>query len=206
MLRLRYSTYAAASLPGVYESPSWPAAWVHFRLCALFLAAGFAWTFNLIVFASFGINWQLIFGDDISVLANLSAAFIARICGAAFLWLWVCVAMFVQSLGDIADGSQLGEDSSAVENALVWPQVASAVVVWCPVLLLFLPLPVLHWRSRVAWMLMIFKMVVVPFTEVKLRSFCNPRHALTAASRRSLGLCFLSATSCVRTAAQSQTS
>ena len=63
------------------------AAWVHFRLGALVLAAAFSWVFNLIVFASFGINWQLIFGEDSAGAAAVSAATIARVCGAATLWL-----------------------------------------------------------------------------------------------------------------------
>jgi hypothetical protein len=162
----RYSVFTATSSSEVSESVAWPAAWAHFRLCALLLAAGFAWTFNLAVFASFGINWQLIFGDDIACIADFSAAAIARVCAAALLWLWVCIAMFVQSLANSADAAQLGEDNAMIESVFVWPQVASATIVYCPLLLLLLPLPVLYWRSRLAVLLIAMRMAIVPFTEV----------------------------------------
>ena len=141
------------------------AAWVHFRLSALVLAAAFSWVFNLIVFASFGINWQLIFGEDSAGAAAVSAATIARVCGAATLWLWICTASFVQNL---VDQKAILHAASDVVNhsAYFWPQVASASIVGLPLLLLLLPLPVLAWRSRLSWVLLICKMLAVPFVEV----------------------------------------
>jgi hypothetical protein len=169
----RYSLYATASYSDISESPAWPAAWAHFRLCALFLAAGFAWAFNLIVFATFGINWQLIFGNDIAGLVDLSAATISRVCVAALLWLWVCVAMFVQTLADAADAGRVGEDGHSLEGVLVWPQLASFTIVGSPLLLLLLPLPAARWRSRLAWLAMAFKMMIVPFTEAMSCAPCK---------------------------------
>lgn len=144
------------------------AAWVHFRLSALALAAGFSWVFNLIVFASFGINWQLIFGEEAAGGAAVSAATIARVCGAATLWLWICTASFVQNL--VEQKAVLHAVSDVVhQSAYFWPQVASVSIVGLPLLLLLLPLPVLAWRSRFSWVLLMCKMLAVPFVEVGVR-------------------------------------
>ncbi len=147
------------------------AAWVHFRLSALALAAAFAWVFNLIVFASFGINWRLIFGEACAGAAAVSAATIARVCGAAALWLWICTASFVQNL--VEQKAVLHAVSDVVKHAAYfWPQVASASIVGVPLLLLLFPLPVLAWRSRLSWVLLICKMLAVPFVEVRVNHVC----------------------------------
>ncbi len=118
------------------------------------------------VFDSFGINWQLIFGEEIAGAADLSSAAIARVCGAASLWLWICVALFVQNLGEYAAATQLIDDSTVSETAYVWAKVSSASIVGIPLMLLLLPLPVLSWRTRLAWLTLLCKMLVVPFIEV----------------------------------------
>ena len=123
------------------------------------------------VFASFGINWELIFGDEIAGLAELSAVAIARICTAALLWLWLCAAMFVQSLVEAADAGQASDDGGVVQTAYVWAQVASATIVGAPLLLLLLPVPVLRWRSRLSCIVLVCKMAIVPFMEVDLLIF-----------------------------------
>ncbi len=120
----------------------------------------------MIIFSSFGINWQLIFGEEITGAAHFSAAAIARVCGAASLWLWFCAAMFVQSLGDAAANVQVNEDVVGSEGAYIWATVASASIVGLPIMILLLPLPTLAWRTRVAWLKLFCKMAVVPFVEV----------------------------------------
>ena len=118
------------------------------------------------IFSSFGINWQLIFGEEITGAAYFSAAAIARVCGAASLWLWFCAAMFVQSLSDAAAAAQVNEDVTGSESSYIWATVASTSVVGLPILILLLPLPTLAWRTRVAWLALMCKMAVVPFVEV----------------------------------------
>ena len=195
--RARYTVHAVSSSPELSESPLWPAAWVHFRLCVLVLAAGFSWTINLMVFDSFGINWQLIFGEEIAGAANLSSAAIARVCGAASLWLWICGALFVQNLGEYTVALQVIDDSTVSETAYVWAKVASASIVGIPLLLLLLPLPVLAWRTRLAWLTLLFKMLAVPFVEVRIsRQHLRMAQVVTVLTRFH-GPCFLSGISCV---------
>jgi hypothetical protein len=169
-LRCSYTVYTATSSPDILEKAVSPEAWLHFRLSALVLAAGFCWVFNLVVFASFGINWKLIFGKEIAGAAAVSAATIARVCGAATLWLWICIASHVQNLVE-----QKAVDNEVIDvvnqSAYLWPQVASASIVGLPLLLLLLPLPVLAWRSRFSWFALMCKMVAVPLVEVPKKHF-----------------------------------
>jgi hypothetical protein len=140
-------------------------AWVHFRLCALVLVAWLSWAVNLIVFATYGINWQLIFGDEIDGAAEVSAAAVMRACGAAFLWLCFCVASFVRNL-DVPDAALPERIDAFSLGALYWPTLASGFLVGAPLLLLLLPLPILAWRTRLAWIKLLCKMAAVPFVEV----------------------------------------
>ena len=122
-----------------------------------------------------GINWQLIFGEEIAGAADLSAAVIARVCGGGMLWLWACVSMFVQEVMEYAAAAEGGVVGVGRGNVYLWPQVASATIVGLPVMMLLMPLPLLHWRTRLAWMRLLLKMVAVPFVEVLFSSTPKPK-------------------------------
>ena len=162
----RYSAHTVSSSPELSESRLWGAALAHFRLCVLVLAAGFSWALNLIVFELFGINWTLIFGEEIEGTVEFSAASIARVCAAAALWLWLCCAFFVQNLSEYSTYSLAGDDAAGGESAYAWAKLSSASIVGLPLLLMLLPLPVLAWRTRFAWLTLLLKMLIVPFVEV----------------------------------------
>ena len=113
-----------------------------------------------------GINWQLIFGEEIAGAGDLSVAAIARVCGGGLLLLCACVSLFVQGVVEYAAAAEAGGRLLDSSGVYVWPQAASAAIVGLPVLLLLLPLPLLAWRTRVAWLLLGCKMLAVPFVEV----------------------------------------
>jgi hypothetical protein len=122
----------------------------------------------LIVFESFGINWTLIFGEEIEGTVEFSAASIARVCAAASLWFWICCAIFVQNLSEYSTYSLAGDDAAVGESAFAWAKVSSASIVGLPLLLMLLPLPALAWRTRLSWLTLLFKMMIVPFVEVPI--------------------------------------